>query len=60
LVNNPSFSSSLPSPLAPLSMGEGNNEKYYTGSGTKFNSYSPYKDTSPDPNQFKIRDAIDF
>jgi hypothetical protein len=26
-------------------------EEYYTGSGTKFKSYSPYKNTSPNPNQ---------
>jgi len=25
--------------------------QYYTGSGTKFKSYSPYKNTSPNPNQ---------
>ena len=33
---------------------------YYTWSWTKFKSYSPYKDTSSNPNQFKISDAIDF
>jgi len=26
-------------------------EKFYTGSGTKFKSYSPYKNTSPNPSQ---------
>ena len=30
--------------------------EYYTGSGTKFKSYSPYKDTTPNPAQW----AIDF
>jgi len=33
---------------------------YYTGSWTKFKSYSPYKDVSSNPNQFKIRDSLDF
>lgn len=37
-----------------------NQEKYYTWSWTKFKSYSPYKDVSSNPNQFKINDAIDF
>ena len=35
-------------------------EKYYTGSGTKFKSYSPYKDTNPNPNQYKINDSVNF
>jgi hypothetical protein len=26
-------------------------KEYYTGSGTKFKSYSPYKDTNPNPAQ---------
>ncbi len=34
--------------------------QYYTGSGTKFKSYSPYKNISSNPNQFKISDAIYF
>lgn len=34
--------------------------QYYTGSGTKFKSYSPYKNISSNPNQFKISDAIHF
>ena len=34
--------------------------EYYTGSGTKFQSYSPYKDTSPNPKQWVIKDAINF
>lgn len=29
-------------------------EQYYTGSGTKFKSYSPYKNTSPNPYQWRI------
>lgn len=33
---------------------------YYTGSWTKFKSYSPYKDTSPNPNQGNISDAMNF
>ncbi|NVP17969.1 DNA mismatch repair endonuclease MutL [Candidatus Gracilibacteria bacterium] len=35
-------------------------ESYYTGSGTKFKSYSPYKDTNPNPNQKIITDSINF
>jgi len=35
-------------------------EKYYTGSGTKFKSYSPYKDTNPNPSQWRISHAINF
>lgn len=34
--------------------------EYYTGSGTKFKSYSPYKNTAPNPNQMKVSDAINF
>nr|MDD3720162.1 DNA mismatch repair endonuclease MutL [Candidatus Gracilibacteria bacterium] len=33
---------------------------YYTGSGTKFKSYSPYKDISANPSQTTIRDSINF
>ncbi|MDD2908117.1 MAG: DNA mismatch repair endonuclease MutL [Candidatus Gracilibacteria bacterium] len=33
---------------------------YYTGSGTKFKSYSPYKDISSNPNQTNIGSAIAF
>lgn len=35
-------------------------EKFYTWSGTKFKSYSPYKDTSANPMQSNISDAISF
>ncbi len=35
-------------------------EKFYTGSGTKFKSYSPYKDTNPNPNQWIINNSINF
>lgn len=34
--------------------------KYYTWSGTKFKSYSPYKNISSHPNQSQIQDAIQF
>ncbi len=40
-----------------------NNEyekKYYTWSGTKFKSYSPYKDVSPNPDQWNLSNAINF
>jgi hypothetical protein len=33
---------------------------YYTGSGTKFQSYSPYKDTTPNPNQSMIGAGMEF
>ncbi|MDD3302492.1 MAG: DNA mismatch repair endonuclease MutL [Candidatus Gracilibacteria bacterium] len=33
---------------------------YYIGSGTKFKSYSPYKDVSSNPSQFSVKDAINF
>ena len=35
-------------------------EQYYTGSGTKFKSYSPYKNINPNPNQWIINNSIDF
>lgn len=35
-------------------------EKFYTGSGTKFKSYSPYKNTSPNPSQWQIKNAFNF
>lgn len=35
-------------------------EKYYTGSGTKFKSYSPYKDTQANPQQRTMSDAMMF
>ncbi len=34
--------------------------EYYTGSGTKFKPYSPYKNTSPNPSQWKIWEALSF
>lgn len=34
--------------------------QYYTGSGTKFKSYSPYKDTTINPAQGQIQDALKF
>jgi len=36
------------------------NKQYYTGSWTKFKSYSPYKDVSINPNQQRINQAINF
>jgi len=33
---------------------------FYTWSGTKFKSYSPFKNTSPNPNQQIINSSIDF
>ena len=36
------------------------NKQYYTGSWTKFKSYSPYKDVTINPAQQKINDAINF
>jgi len=33
---------------------------YYVGSWTKFKSYSPYKDVSSNPDQYKIKEAINF
>lgn len=36
------------------------NQKYYTWSWTKFKSYSPYKDTNPNPNQWQINNALNF
>lgn len=35
-------------------------QNYYTGSGTKFKSYSPYKNTQTNPAQWQITDAIAF
>ncbi len=34
--------------------------EYYTGKGTKFQSYSPYKNTSINPAQGNIQDALRF
>ncbi len=34
--------------------------QYYTWSGNKFKSYSPYKDVSANPAQNTIRDSIEF
>ena len=36
------------------------NPEYYTGSGTKFKSYSPYKNTEINPAQWNIQDALNF
>lgn len=36
------------------------NPQYYTGSGTKFKSYSPYKDVTPNPNQGTVWAAMNF
>lgn len=35
-------------------------EIYYSWSWTKFKSYSPYKDTAPNPNQITIKNALNF
>jgi DNA mismatch repair protein MutL len=35
-------------------------EKFYTGSWTKFKSYSPYSNLTQNPKQSQIQDAIDF
>jgi len=35
-------------------------QQYYTGSWTKFKSYSPYKNTYPNPNQWQIKNAFNF
>jgi DNA mismatch repair protein MutL len=35
-------------------------QQYYTGSGTKFKSYSPYKDTNPHPHQWQVWQALEF
>lgn len=35
-------------------------KKYYTGSGTKFKDYSPYKNIEFNPKQKNIQDAISF
>lgn len=37
-----------------------NTPKYYTGSGTKFKSYSPYKNTTANPQQSQIDNALEF
>ena len=34
--------------------------QFYTGSGTKFKAYSPYKNTTPNPNQWQIKNAFNF
>jgi len=46
----PSFSNQIQEPKT----------EYYTGSGTKFKSYSPYKNTNPHPKQSQISDVLDF
>jgi len=38
----------------------GNSKQFYTGSWTKFKSYSPYKNTSPNPSQWQIKDSFNF
>ena len=35
-------------------------QNYYTGSWTKFKSYSPYKNMASNPSQWTINDAINF
>jgi len=35
-------------------------QQYYTGSWTKFKSYSPYKDVTPNPHQETIHDSLGF
>ncbi len=35
-------------------------KNYYIGSGTKFKSYSPYKDVSQNPAQWQIQEAVKF
>jgi len=55
-----SLVSNTPPSIPPLT-GEGSStNSYYTGSGTKFKAYSPYKDVSSNPDQFKIKDSLNF
>lgn len=35
-------------------------ESYYTGSGSKFKSYSPYKNTAPNPSQWQISASLEL
>lgn len=51
LISGDVISGSPPSPLSFQKRGNNENPQYYTGSGTKFKSYSPYKDTTPNPQQ---------
>ncbi len=38
----------------------GSSQQYYTWSWTKFKSYSPYKDVTPNPRQETIHDSLGF
>lgn len=50
--------------LAPIIKEEANKlpswNTFYTWSGTKFKDYSPYKNTSPNPSQLNILNAMGF
>jgi len=66
LVSDNSFthSSGLPLKKEEINMTSNNykweSKQYYTWSWTKFKSYSPYKDITPNPNQSQINDALVF
>ncbi len=47
-------------PIQSSPLQEESAEQYYTGSGIKFKSYSPYKNTNPNPSQWKIWEALNF
>jgi DNA mismatch repair protein MutL len=55
LLNSHTFQESPPE-FTPSS----SSPQYYTGSGTKFKSYSPYKNTTPHPHQWQVWQALEF
>lgn len=48
------------SPDSSVSQTTEKTPEYYTGSGTKFKSYSPYKNTQTNPDQSHIKNALNF
>lgn len=60
-TNYPAFSHPINKVGEIFTQSSHKNENYwYTWSGTKFKSYSPYTDKSPNINQTKISDALNF
>ncbi len=55
ILNNPTYTKTQYNDI-----GNDKITNYYTWSGIKFKSYSPYKDTSTNPNQTNINNAINF
>jgi DNA mismatch repair protein MutL len=62
LISNPISSEIEQNTISKTNISQENisQKKYYIPSGTKFKSYSPYKDTTINPSQTQIKQSLNF